>query len=227
MRSNLCLTHVEALMTPERSDNIAKAFVSLVAVAALVYAGYLLMTADPAPAAQPTATAVVKLMDKDSHGSGVHIGDGYILTAAHVVGFSKTMTLKASDGRGQTATTLWVNRDYDVALMRASKPEYLGAADLDCSPNFDGQSIAAYGNPMDLEFVSSSGQVVGVSRQFGPWASAVPVDMSLSPGMSGGGAIDEAGSVVGIVVGAQVYNMGITGFGMIVPATALCMLLAR
>jgi serine protease Do len=216
---------------PEQKDyrtGRAWAF-GLLAALAISTVGIAAFAIKPATGSAPiaTATAVVKLMDKDGHGSGVHIGDGYILTAAHVVGFAKTMTLKASDGRGQTATTLWANKDYDVALMRASKPEYLGAADLDCSPNYDGQPITAYGHPMDLEFVSSAGRVVGSARSLDVWASAVPVDMTIVPGQSGGGVINDSGSVVGIAVGVQVYNMGVTGFGMIVPAATICMLLAR
>ena len=54
-------------------------------IAATSAAAYALL---PPPALPATETATVKIQVSNGHGSGVHIGDGFILTAAHVVGGS-------------------------------------------------------------------------------------------------------------------------------------------
>lgn len=152
-------------------------------------------------------------------GSGVHIGDGLILTAAHVVGSSKATQVFADDGRvaDGDAKILWSNAEFDIALVRAPKAK-LKAAALDCDGNFTGQAVRSYGNPMGVSFVYTSGTVAGVSRQFGPWASVVPIDGTVVYGQSGGGVIDAKGRVVGIAVGLLPTPYGIAAFGFAVPA---------
>lgn len=180
-------------------------------------------------ATSPSSTAFVKLLDdEDGHGSGVHIGDGYILTAAHVADDFKDMTLKGSDGRSQSATVLWQNVKYDVALMRASKPSELASVDLDCSPNYDGQDVVAEGNPDDLEFVRTYGKVVGGVRELSPdWLDVVPINVAVVPGMSGGAALNDEGNVTGIVVAVMTTEYGMAALGYMVPASTICMLLYR
>ena len=211
-----------------RADSATGWFVGAITAAALLAVGFLVFFAHPTPAATPLARPYVMLSDKDGHGSGVHIGNGYIITAAHVATATNgDMTLKASDGRSQSAHILWASKEFDVALMKASKPEYLGSADLDCAPRPDGEHVTAYGNPLDLEFVSSAGRITGAERKFEVWANVAPVDMTIVPGQSGGAIVNDDGMVVGIAVGVTTFNMGITGFGLIVPSTTICMLLAR
>lgn len=203
-------------------------FVGIIVALALLAIGYLVVASHPPQAAQPKSTAFVKLLTPGGHGSGVHIGNGYIITAAHVADDFKDMTLKGSDGRSQTATLLWQNVKYDVALMRASKPDELASVALDCSPNFLGQSVIAEGNPSDLEFVRAYGKVIGGVRPNAPnWLEAVPVNMAIVPGMSGGAVLNDDGKVVGISVGVMATPYGMAALGYIVPATTICMLLDR
>lgn len=204
-------------------------FIGIITCLALFAIGYLVFTSrHPAPrAAQPASTAFVKLTDETGSGSGVHIGNGYILTAAHVANDAKDMVLKASDGSIQSVTPLWENKTYDVALMRASRPEQLESATLDCSPNFAGQDLIAEGNPSDLEFVRTYGKVIGAVREYEIWREVVPVDLTVVPGMSGGAVTNDAGDIVGITVAVMNTDFGIVGLGYIVPASAICMLLDR
>lgn len=212
-----------------RETSLTGWFVGIVTALVLLAMGYMVFTAShPPKAAEPLATAFVKLTDGTGHGSGVHIGNGYIITAAHVADDFKDMTLKASDGRSQSATVLWQNVKYDVAMMRASKPEYLDSVPINCEPNYDGQAVVAEGNPSDMEFVRAYGKVIGAVRRQDPnWLEAVPVNMAIVPGMSGGAVLNETGEVVGISVGVMTTQYGMAALGYIVPASTICMLLDR
>jgi S1-C subfamily serine protease len=173
-------------------------------------------------------SAFVKLEAGNVSGSAVHIGDGFLVTAAHVVGTNKSMLFKGDDGRviDKEAVVLWANREYDIALIRVDHPK-LKSAPLSCAPNFTGQAVRAFGSPMDVEFVYTSGTVVGAARAMGPWASVLPVDGTVIYGQSGGGVVDANGNVVGIAVGLMPTQYGIAAFGFVVPAAAVCSLLAR
>lgn len=180
----------------------------------------------PAPA--PLPSAIVKVLVGEGHGSGVHIGDGYILTAAHVTQ-GKTVKLRLTDGTEIEAETLWENRAYDVALLRTQAR--VAVAPLACRTAALGERLTAHGNPMVLEFVSADGKVAGAAREFGPWKSVLPVDMTIVMGMSGGPVLDANGNVVGISVGVLLGNLmgfpSLTGFGAIVPSSAVCTLMGR
>lgn len=159
-------------------------------------------------------------------GSGVHIGDGFILTAAHVVGAAKETKVFADTKELMRGEVLWSNTKYDIALVRVARAK-MAAAQLSCEPNFIGQNIRAYGNPMGVEFVYTSSTVVGAPRKHGPWDTVVPVDGTVVYGQSGGGVVDDQGRVVGITVGVMPTPYGIAAFGFIVPATIACQLLGR
>lgn len=215
---------------------------SLVCVGLLAASAFLvaaaLRDATNAPKFQPhtPASASVLLEDKSGHGSGIHIGNGYILSAAHVVETNKSMTAVLSDKSTLDATVLWANAVYDIALLRVDNPDRLESAPLSCAANYPGQHIRAFGNPLDLTFVWSSGEVVGDAREAAPWASAVPIDGTVVFGQSGGGVLDDNGNVVGITVGVMTapvetgyheVSTSVTGFGFVVPASVVCTLLAR
>src|SRR5690554_3199096 len=71
------------------------------------------------PANIPATGSVMKLSADKGHGSAVHIGSGYILSAAHVVPDGvKEMTAKLDDDSEHTAEVLWTNAAHDIALLR-------------------------------------------------------------------------------------------------------------
>lgn len=191
----------------------AGAVIALVAATAYAY--------PTQPETLPGST--VKVVLENGHGSGVHIGNGYVLTAAHVL--RGEPALKLDDGTEHPATVLWQNKEYDIALLRTEAT--MQSSSLACTALYDGQSVIARGNPSQLEFVSSAGRVVGAPRAVGPWKAAAPVDMTIVMGMSGGPTLDAAGRVVGINVGVLSARGSLTGFGFIVPGSAVCELLGE
>lgn len=181
-------------------------------------------------AGQPAASFAVKIDMPDKHGSGVHIGGGYILTAAHVADGGTGMKAITDTGASRDVEVLWLNKDYDIALLRIADYADVAVAPLSCAPLAIGTPYTAYGNPGSVEFVSASGTVVGKAEKRGPWKEVVTIDGTLVMGMSGGPVVYR-GNVVGISVGVQSVQLGfssaITGFGFVVPGSAICGLLAR
>lgn len=171
----------------------------------------------------------VKILTVTGHGSGVHIGNGYIVTAAHVVSGASTVTLRLDDETEQPGEVLWFNTVYDVALIRTT--DTLREAPLQCRIPKTGEMVRASGNPLTMEFISTNGRVAGVVREMGPWKLAVPVDITILMGMSGGPVFDMRGNVVGINIGVAMAQLGftpsLTGIGVIVPGKAICDLIAR
>lgn len=125
---------------------------------AVMAIGYLVFSAQPSTPA--LLSSAVKVQLATGHGSGVHIGDGLILTAAHVAGDESKVDIKAADGSVRPADVLWVNKTSDVALLRTSA-DRLGASPLSCTPVQVGQSVHAEGSPLGV--LNDSGEVVGIS----------------------------------------------------------------
>lgn len=184
----------------------------------------------PAPV---TDAATVKLFVGQSIGSGVHIGDGYIITAAHVVDDAATVKIKARDGKSFSADVLWTNKPYDIALVQVAKTASLPSAAMSCRTAAVGENIKSVGNPMGVEFLSTFGRISGEPREFLPnWKSVFVVDMSVLAGASGGPVFDETGSIVAIVVGGLISKnskspRSPTGYSFAVPSAAVCNLMGR
>lgn len=179
---------------------------------------------------KPMATSVVYVVMKDGHGSGVSIGAGYVITAAHVAK-DGVLKIKNSLGVEQDAEVLWINEVYDIALLKASKPEQFAVSNLACrAPNI-GEEITAEGSPLRTEFTKFWGHANGAPMKFGPWGEVFSMDMTVLPGISGGPIFDKSGNVVGIAVGVAMLPLGmsnsVTGIGYGVPTSTVCKLLAR
>lgn len=183
------------------------------------------------PAPPPLALSTVLLSDLDGtgHGTGVHIGGGLVLTAAHVVGAADAMELSDSRKRKQKATVLWASKAYDVALVRIDDPGAIAASPLNCSAALDvGAKVAALGNPLNLTFIRTWGRVGAGVEERGPWKRAFVADLTVAPGSSGGPVFNSQDEVVGLTVGiTSMGGLAPFPFTYIVPASAVCMLMGR
>lgn len=182
-------------------------------------------TAKPAP----KAGSVVKIINGPGHGSGVHIGNGYILTAAHVTKGAESVEVLSDDGKTTKAEILWSSSAYDVTLLRADIKAK--ASPLSCREPYEGEAIRASGNPYDQKFVSASGHVAGAASEYSPWKRVFVVGTTMVHGMSGGPTFDARGNVIGINVGVMVVSVGmasyVASFGYIVPSSSICGLMGR
>jgi serine protease Do len=177
----------------------------------------------------PKAISTVLLSDDTGHGSGVHLGHGFILTAAHVVEDHSEMEVTDSDGHKQIGKVLWANKTYDVALIRVDSAAALAASPLNCSaaPPKIGDEVVAIGNPLSIGTIRTYGRIAALAEERGPFATAIMVDLTVAPGMSGGGVFDKAGNLVGIVnafATAMPFGYAIS---YVVPISAACTLMGR
>lgn len=175
--------------------------------------------------------STVKVIAKEGHGSGFYIGNGIVITAAHVVDGAQKATLKLQSGELIDAEILWLNKSRDVAALKIGPTTALDPAPVSCTTPQPGDMIYSEGNPANIEFVTVWGRVAGEARSLGPWKSVVPTDMTTIPGQSGGPVFNEAGEVVGITAGVMVLPMGfsasLVSVGYIVPASTICELMGR
>lgn len=165
-------------------------------------------------------------------GSGVYIGNGMVITAAHVVGDMPIAQVISDDGVVQTGTVLWVNRAYDIAAVQIEDGKN-AASPLACRAPIVGEALDAEGNPVGIKFITMHGYVAGAARELAPkWKSAFVADLTVISGMSGGGVYDQFGEVIGITVGAMDPHgapdaPAAGGLGFIVPSSVVCQLLGR
>lgn len=174
-------------------------------------------------------TSVVKITDGKGHGTGFAYQGRYLITAAHVVGSSKNVKYKGRDGVEHDAEVLWTNDTYDIALL--SVKEDLPSARMSCRTAAVGEQVIARGNPMNVEFIETSGRIAGAPREWQVWKSVYVADISAAGGMSGGPVFDAFGEVIGITVGGMVAPMGFggsfVGLTLLVPSSKICELMAR
>lgn len=199
------------------------------ALALTVSFGPALAATQPPVNPDPTVEITVKIGTGDGamelFGSGVHIGSGVIITAAHVVEQAMaaaaahqaaTVTVTLDDagkqGRDVTAHVLWAEPKEDIAAIQIdSVPSELGIATLDPTTDMaaacgrgDCGDIEVVGQPFGLDFIHTFGRIAGTERAIldSPWQHAVPIDVRVGPGNSGG-PVYRAGTheVEGIVVG--------------------------
>ena len=100
---------------------------AFIAVSAKAVQSYSIAGAQPDP-----MLAVVKIITDKGHGSGFHMGNGHIITAAHVLRGATSVKVKSSGLDVQDAEILWSNDTYDVAHIVAKLPERFGTVPLAC-----------------------------------------------------------------------------------------------
>ncbi len=199
--------------------------VSALVVAAFLAGCVVLFTS--ATTAPMERTSVLVQVDK-GHGSGVHIGKGLFLTAAHVTAGAANGHLRINGSSGEV---LWANEAYDVALVFAPNAADMPTAVFNCgAPELSvGESIEAVGNPLALRDIHTWGRI---SRATGePYPGRFIADLTIGPGNSGGPVYDSSGRLAGIAVAmaaAQVgFGTSILPISYIVPMSAICRLLGR
>ena len=160
-------------------------------------------------------------------GSGILMdSDGHVLTNAHVVDGSSSVTVKFGDGEALPAKVLGVDDSTDVAVLEVdptkvdAKPLELG--DSDAVKVGDG--AIAIGNPYGLDRTVTSGIVSALQRQISApngftISDVIQTDAAINPGNSGGPLIDADGRVIGInsQIATGSGSSGSVGIGFAVP----------
>jgi len=174
-----------------------------------------------ADAAAVILPSVVQIQAGQGVGSGViYDSNGLILTAAHVVEGSDTVTVRFADGEQVEGTVLGGTSGADVAVIEVDRTD-LPAAELalDNDPQV-GQMAIAVGSPWGLQGTVTSGIISAVDQAIPQGASARAVlqtDAAINPGNSGGPLVDRQGRVIGINVSIFSLSGANDGVGFAVP----------
>lgn len=201
----------------------------------LLIASLLFLTAC---ASQPQLNSSVLVGANQGHGTGVHIGAGKVLTAAHVIGDAKTVVIKTENGLVREGRVVWSNSEKEIALIQLKHFDDIAKEPLACRDPVLGERISALGNPITEEFVTVIGYVAKttVSRVVEPWMqNAWIADITIAPGNSGGAILDEHGWIIGLAEAIQMmpietsdgWTKAPTGLTYIISSKAICELLQQ
>jgi S1-C subfamily serine protease len=168
----------------------------------------------PAVVRVETGPGTPNARERGGLGSGIVISpDGLVLTNSHVVGASKQIRLRDSEGMVTEARVLGVDPDTDLALLRADGARDLHYASLGNSKSLRrGQLVVAIGNPLGFESTVTAGVVSALGRSIRSVSrrtneDVIQTDAALNPGNSGGPLVSSAAEVIGIntaiIAGAQ------------------------
>jgi S1-C subfamily serine protease len=168
----------------------------------------------PAVVRVETGSRETSLRGRGGLGSGIVISpDGLVLTNSHVVGSSRQIRLRDTEGAVTDARVLGVDLDTDLALLRADGARDLRYALLGNSKNLRrGQLVVAIGNPLGFESTVTAGVVSALGRSIRSVSGrtiedVIQTDAALNPGNSGGPLVSSSAEVIGIntaiISGAQ------------------------
>src|ERR1700741_1415724 len=159
----------------------------------------------PAVARVETGPKVKSPRERGGLGSGIVISpDGLVLTNSHVVGSSKQIRIRDSEGGVTDARVLGVDPDTDLALLRADGARDLRYASLGNSRHLRrGQLVVAIGNPLGFESTVTAGVVSALGRSIRSVSGrtiedVIQTDAALNPGNSGGPLVSSQAEVIGI-----------------------------
>jgi serine protease Do len=170
----------------------------------------------------------------DGHGSGVYLGNGRVLTVAHVVDGEDSLTVKTDRGEELPVEVLWSSKKFDVAVLQINVNAKIKPAQLACRMPKIGEPVSFSGNPLRQTFITTYGRVAGTPRSLEKIAAViVPVSATILPGMSGGPVFDERGYVIGLNDAAMLAPaqgmMPVSApvaVGFFVPAKVACILMS-
>jgi S1-C subfamily serine protease len=204
---------------------MARIFYSFIGAWAAVFIAAGALVVSNVPAGEIESPAVKVFIGDRGHGSGIHIGNGHILTAGHVADGATHAQL---DGQAkQPVEVLWHNQEYDVGLLQAPWLVGHNTASVSCRVPHINEEVRATGNPGPLEHMTFSGRVAKGEGAVAMWKSVFIADITGMGGMSGSGVLDKNGEVVGVLVGGPQLPLPVRSIFLIVPGSTVCKLLGR
>jgi Do/DeqQ family serine protease len=158
--------------------------------------------------------------EQTSLGSGVIIdGDrGLILTNAHVIQRSGTITVALMDRREYKARIVGADPDSDLAVLKIDPKEKMPAIAMGESDDLMiGETVIAIGNPFGFSNTVTTGVVSALHRSIRAedrvYQDFIQIDASINPGNSGGPLLNINGELVGVNTAIYAKAQGI-GFAI-------------
>ena len=150
--------------------------------------------------------------------------NGYIITNAHVINYSKSaqVSVITHDQKQYDGIVVGLDKDADLAVIKI-EAEGLTPAEFGDDSNLSvGETVVAIGNPGGVRYSGSMtmGVVSAVNRSVANYSSTgityIQTDTAINPGNSGGGLINMRGQIVGINT-IKVVSSGYEGMGFSIP----------
>jgi len=161
-----------------------------------------------------------------SSGTAFSIGEGRLLTNAHVVSNTRELRVKRADrAKWYQARVLFAGHDCDLAVLAVDDPDlWREMQPLEIGDNPAIQStVATVGYPMGgnklsiTEGVVSRIEVQSYSHSYADEHLAIQIDAAINPGNSGGPVMQD-GKVVGVAFQGQFFAQNI---GYMIPPTVI------
>ena len=155
-----------------------------------------------------------------SLGSGVIIDGkrGFILTNAHVIEQTGTITATLNDQREFEARIVGADPDSDLAVLRITSEKPLPAIKMGRSDDLMiGETVIAIGNPFGFAHTVTTGVISAIDRSIRTenrvYHNFIQIDASINPGNSGGPLLNINGELIGINTAIYAKAQGI-GFAI-------------
>ena len=179
-----------------------------------------IMIQQAASVARPLSEAsgsVVALFTGDGMGSGFLVSrDGHILTNRHVVGASKYLKVKWSDGVETVGEVLRTDVGRDIALIK-TEPRGRQPFALRRGGVQTGETVFAIGTPLDSRLQGSLTKGVVSANRILEGYSYIQSDVVVNPGNSGGPLLNATGDVVGVTVSGIGQDVAPRGINFFIP----------
>jgi S1-C subfamily serine protease len=156
------------------------------------------------------------------HGTGsgfIISSDGHLLTNAHVIEGTDTVTVTLNDGQTYTGKVIGRDTVTDVAVVKI-EAENLSTVTLGKSEDLvPGEWAIAIGNPFGLDNTVTVGIVSAIKRSSSEVGvpnkrvSFIQTDAAINPGNSGGPLLNAEGEVIGINTAIRADAQGL-GFAI-------------
>ena len=165
-----------------------------------------------------------------STGTGVIFSEaGYIVTNAHVVEGSLSVSVQLTDGRVLPARIIGRDEVTDLAVLYIDGDHLTSAQFGDSSALRVGDTVVAIGDPLGVEFrgTYTDGIVSAINRDVnvdGRKMTLIQTNAALNSGNSGGPLINCYGQVIGIntmKIGTFTNRSGVEGLGFAIPSATV------
>jgi len=160
--------------------------------------------------------AVVTVSAGMGHGSGFVISENQILTNHHVVGESKSVAIKFSNGLQLIGKVIASDSERDVAVVKvdATLPKYFH---LSRNTPVLGADVYAIGTPLDEKLHSTISRGIISALRVVQNKTLIQSDINIHSGSSGGPLLYKSGTVVGIAVSQFAVNKTSQGISFFIP----------
>ena len=165
-----------------------------------------------------SVSSVLLIRAGSVEGSGALISkDGYVVTAAHVVGDAPKVKVRWSDGVETDADVVRVAKGRDVALLKTDPRGHTPLPMRRDEPDV-GDPVFAIGSDLGEKFQSSVTKGVMSADRVQAGYAFIQSDVTVGPGSSGGPLFDGQGRVIGLsVLGVREAGFIPTGINFFVP----------